>query len=161
MITRKQAFTTLKSLNPAPVFLDAYRVEWLPENLDIYFGPPEGFFLAPDMQVHYTQNMLIPILDDGNFGIVTLYDPIDGSLIQKDVEQPEKIRARFENWQQYLAEIFIRIAETIEDDARIRRMGELIQYKYVEQTIALLNCARTKGYEGFGAAKKRFLCEVK
>jgi hypothetical protein len=39
----------------------------LPENLDVYFGAPEEFFLAPDTLPPYTRGRLVPVLDDGNF----------------------------------------------------------------------------------------------
>lgn len=69
--TRDEAYEALASLNPAPIFLESYRVRSLPENLDIYFGPPEEFFIASDTQDRYTGGRLVPILDDGNFRLVT------------------------------------------------------------------------------------------
>src|SRR5262245_32575415 len=102
--TRKQASAAPASFNPAPVFLDSYRVNPLPENLDIYFGPPEEFFIAPDTQELYTHNRLVPILDDGNFGLVTFLDPDTRNLVQIDVESPAETRAVFRHWQQYLAD---------------------------------------------------------
>jgi hypothetical protein len=65
--TREQAFAGLASLNPAPVFLDSYRNRHLVENVEIYFGPPEEFFIAPETQALYTRDRLVPILDDENF----------------------------------------------------------------------------------------------
>ena len=68
--------------------VNLYRQKRLPENLDIYFSPPEEFFLASDTQSPYTDGGLIPILDDGNFGIVTFLDPETRTIVQKDVECP-------------------------------------------------------------------------
>ena len=86
------------------------------ENLDIYFGPPEEFFLASDTQSPYTDGGLIPILDDGNFGIVTFLDPKARTIVQKDVERPFEECARFQDWQQYLGWLVIVLAESIDDD---------------------------------------------
>ncbi len=60
MGTREQAQAARASLNPAPIFLDAYRSQRLPLNLDIFVGVPEEFFLAPDTETAYTGGRLIP-----------------------------------------------------------------------------------------------------
>src|SRR3954471_7387307 len=138
MATREQARAALEALDPAPIFLEAYRSVRLPMNLDIYFGPPEEFFLAPDTETAYTGGRLIPILDDGNFGIITFYDPDTGALLQKDIESPREILARFEDWQQYLADLMIRIAEMIEDDAEVRGVAELIGFRHYPELMAFL-----------------------
>ena len=131
--TRNQSFDALASLNPAAVFLDSYKVKRLPENLDIYFGPPEEFFLASDTQEDYTHNHLIPILDDGNFDLITFLDPDTKKLIQMDIESADEIRATFQHWQQYLAALMIRIGESVDDDARIRRMVKLIGFTHTDE----------------------------
>src|SRR5262245_11649442 len=102
--TRDQAYAALASLKPAPIFLESYRSRPLPENLDIYFGPPEEFFIAPETQDPCTGGRLVPILDDGNFGLVTFLDPDTKALVQIDVESPGEVRASFRHWQQYLAD---------------------------------------------------------
>jgi hypothetical protein len=161
MATRKQAFEALKALNPAPVFLQSYQDERLPENLDIFFRPPEELFLAPETQTAYTQGRLIPILDDGNFGIVTFYDPSTGSLIQKDVESPAEIRAQFHNWQQYLAHLVVRIAETVDDETRVERMATLLQFKYCNEVFAFLDEVATEPYERYHSKRQKFISDLK
>ena len=104
-MTREKALATLKQLNPAPVFLDSYHKKQLPENLDIFFGPPEEFFMTIENQDPYNEGRLVPILDDGNFGVVTFFDPLKGLLVQKDVEDPDNILRSFQNWQQFVASI--------------------------------------------------------
>jgi hypothetical protein len=128
--TREQAYAALASLNPAPVFLDSYRIKRLPEDLDIYFGPPEEFFIAPDTQELYTDSRLVPILDDGNFGLVTFLDPDTRELVQMDVESPAESRAVFRHWQQYLADLMIRVGESVDDDSRVRRMAQLVGFAH-------------------------------
>lgn len=131
--TREQAYASLASLNPAPIFLESYRVSSLPENLDIYFGPPEEFFFAPDTQEVYTGKRLIPILDDGNFGLVTFLDPGTRELVQMDVESPAESRSVFWHWQQYLADLMIRVGESVDDDSQVRRMAELVGFSHTDE----------------------------
>jgi hypothetical protein len=131
--TREQAFAALASLNPAQVFLNSYNVKPLAENLDIYFGPPEEFFIAPETQELYTHNRLVPILDDGNFGLVLLLNPETRELVQMDVESPPEVRAVFQHWQQYLAELMIGIGESVDDDGRVRRIADLIGFAHTDQ----------------------------
>ncbi|QDT71478.1 hypothetical protein [Lacipirellula limnantheis] len=144
--TREQAYAALGSLNPSPVFLESYRVKPLPENLDIYFGPPEEFFIAPDTQELYTRNRLVPILDDGNFGLVTFLDPDTRELIQLDVESPDESRAVFHHWQQYLAALMIRVGESVDEDSRVRRMAELVGFSHTDKLFD--HFARTAALSG-------------
>jgi hypothetical protein len=143
---REQAFDALASLKPAAVFLDSYRVKQLPEGLDIYFGPPEEFFIAPDTQEVYTRNRLVPILDDGNFGLVTFLDPDTRGLVQIDVESPNESQAIFQHWQQYLAALMIRIGESVDVDERVRRMANLVGFAHTEELFAYFS--RTQGLNG-------------
>jgi hypothetical protein len=161
MITREQALAALASLNPAPVFLQAYHSKRLPENLDIYFGPPEEFFLAPDTQGTYTEGRLVPILDDGNFGIVTFLDPATKSLLKKDVEVPSEVVAQFQNWQQYLADLLIWIAETVEDDDAVRRIAGVLQFKYADETLAFLERVAHEPHDQYETSKSAFLSSLK
>jgi hypothetical protein len=144
--TRDQAYAALASLSPAPVFLDSYRVKPLPENLDIFFGPPEEFFIAPDTQELYTHKRLIPILDDGNFGLVTFLDPNTRELVQLDVESPGESRATFRHWQQYLADLMIRVGEGVDEDERVRHIARLIGFAHTDELFA--HFARTQGLSG-------------
>jgi hypothetical protein len=131
--TREQACAALASLDPAAVFLDSYRVRSLTENLDIDFGPPEEFFIAPDTQALYTRGRFIPILDDGNSGIVTFLDPDTRTLIQIDVESPNEQRAHFNHWQQYLAELMVRVGESVDSDDRVRRVADLVGFDHTQE----------------------------
>ena len=160
MATRDEALAALLSLDPAPIFGESYRQKQLPENLDIYFGPPEEFFLASDTQSPYTDGGLIPILDDGNFGIVTFLDPKTRTIVQKDVESPFEEYARFQNWQQYLGSLVINMAESIDDDERLERMADLVGFKYLEEALALLDSLGNARYEETERAKAGFLATL-
>ena len=100
---------------------------------------------------------MIPILDDGNFGIVTFLDPETRTIVQKDVERPFEEYARFEKWQQYLGSLVINMAESIDDDERLRLMSDLIGYKYFEETLTLLDSLGNAPYEEYQRAKAGFL----
>lgn len=158
MTIRDEARHALGLLNPSPVFLQIYEGRRLPESLDIYFGCPEEFFLAPDTLPAYTEGRLIPILDDGNFDLITFYDPTSGGLVQKDIESPHEVRARFASWQQYLADLMIRIAESIDDDERLRRVARLIDFQHFDELLAFLDACRDHPpAEEYYRRKARFL----
>ncbi len=158
--TREQAYRTLAALEPAPVFLQSYQGKPLPEDLDIYFGPPEEFFLAPDTQELYTRGRLVPLLDDGNFGLVTFYDPDTRALIQLDVESPHESRTRFENWQQYLADLMIRVAESIESDERIRRIAALVGFAHTDALFEFFRRMEELPADEYEAARAQFIRSI-
>jgi hypothetical protein len=161
MATREEAFAALASLNPAPVFLESYRSERLPNNLYICFGPPEEFFLAPETQDSYTEGLLIPILDNGNFDLVTFLDPATRSLVQKYVEEPAHVQAVFTNWQQYLADLFIRMTEGIfDDDSEARLGGVSIGFAHIEETLRFLDRMTGLASEEYYAARAEFIASI-
>jgi hypothetical protein len=153
--TREQALAALASLNPAQVFLDSYGNGRLPENLDIYFGPPEEFFIAPETQQVYTRNLLVPILDDGNFGLVTFLDPKARELVEMDVESPES-RTVFQHWQQYLAALMIRIGESVDQDDRVRKIADLIGFAHTDELFAHFAKAQSLNGAAWQEASRRF-----
>lgn len=158
--TREEAFEALASLQPAAVFLDSYRCESLPENLDIYLGPPEEFFIAADTQELYTGNRLVPILDDGNFGLVTFLDPDTGQLVQIDVETPDERRATFQHWQQFLADLMIRIGGSEDDDERVRRMAELVAFAHTDQLFEYFARSQELSGNAWQEARRKFLLSI-
>jgi hypothetical protein len=157
MTTREHAFEILASLKPSPVFLEAYRTPRLPEDLDIYFGCPEEFFLAPETLPAYTEGRLVPILDDGSFDTVTFYDSASGGLVQKSVESPREIVATFANWPQYIVHLMIRIAESVDDDDQLRRMGDLIGFRHFDQLMEFFAVGRNETFEEFQRRKLQFI----
>ncbi len=140
--TRQQALDALSSWHPAPVFLEAYATRRLPEDLDLYVGPPEELFLAPETQAPYTRGRIVPILDDGSFGVVTFHDPEARALVQIGVEQPGKTRATFRTWQQYLASLMLRIGESVDDDDQIRRISDLVLFRHADELFELWRGSR-------------------
>jgi hypothetical protein len=154
--TREQAYRTLASLKPAPVFLQSYEAKPLPDNLEIYFGPPEEFFIAPDTQEVYTQGRRVPILDDGNFGLVLFFDPVARTLVEFDVESPQKETATFRHWQQYLAHLMIRIADSTDDDEEIRRIVGIIQFAHTRELFEYFDRSRQLEGDAWWEARRRF-----
>lgn len=159
--TRDQAYLALAALNPAPVFLDAYRTRALPLSLDIYIGVPEEFFIAPDTQEAYTANVLIPILDDGNFGLVTFLNPESGELVQMYVDdesgEPHAIHC---GWQQYLASLLVRIAESEDDDETLRDIASLLGFSEIDAFTAFLTQSASMEGEAYELARERFIGSV-
>lgn len=161
MTTREQARQTIELLGVAPIFSECYTTKRLPHNLDIFFSPPEEFFLAADSQERYAKGKLIPLLDDGNFGIVTFYDPDRRVFVQKDVESPEETAAEFTNWQQYLADLMMRIGEAIDDDDELREIAALLQFKHFDVTLAFLDSEEDGiSYEAFSERRRKFIASL-
>jgi hypothetical protein len=154
--TRDQSYRALSSLHPASVFLESYRTRPLPENLDIYFGPPEEFFIAPDTQEAYTRGRLIPILDDGNFGLVLFLDPDAGVLLQIDVESPDEVRATFRYWQQYLADLMVRVGEAEGSDDRIRRIADLVGFAHTGKLFEFFDRVQSMRGDAWWKARRQF-----
>ena len=49
------------------------------------------------------------------------------------------------------------MAESIDDDERLRRMADLVGFKYLEETLTLLDSLGTASYEETQRAKADFL----
>ena len=158
--TREQAYAALASLNPAPVFLESYRSRSLPENLEIYFGPPEEFFIAPDTQALYTRNRLVPILDDGNFGLVTFLDPTTRELLQMDVESPHEPQATFRHWQQYLADLMVRVGESVDEDEHVRRIAGLVGFAHTDELFEYFARSEALSGDAWWEARRQFPLDI-
>jgi hypothetical protein len=158
--SRDRAYAALASLNPASVFLQSYQSRSLPEGLEIYFGPPEELFLAPETQERYTGNHLVPLLDDGNFGLVTFLDPDTRELVQIDVESPDESRTIFQHWQQYLADLLLQIGESVEDDEDLRRIADLIGFAHTDELFAYFARTDELSPDEWSEAREQFLSSI-
>ena len=157
--SREQAYDALVRWQPAPIFLESYRSNRLPENLDIFCGPPEEFFLSPESQTIYTHERIIPILDNGNFDLVVFDDPAADQLMQIPIEDPTDI-TRFLNWQQYLAHLMLRVGESVDDDHRIRRIADLIHFRYVDRLFDLWERVGHSPYDEYMQSCRSFVAEL-
>lgn len=155
--TREQSFNALASLQPAAVFLEAYQGHSLPHNLASFFGPPEELFIAPDSQAPYTKGHLIPLLDDGCFCTVTLFNPSTGRLIQRSMELPEEGIVTLQNWQQYLATVMLRMAESLEEEEdAIRAIAAILDFHHVDALLAHLEHAQALTGDAWWQARAAF-----
>ena len=159
-ISRDKSYAALAELKPAPVFLQSYQSKRLPEDFDIYFGPPEELFLAPATDEEYPWGDRIPILDDGNFGLLLFVDPKTKKLIRIDIESPDEIHDEFENWQQYLADLMIRIGEGIDDDNRARRAAEVMGFAHVDELFDFFSRTQSMSVSAYESAKRHFLANI-
>lgn len=160
IISRDKSYAALAKLKPAPVFLQSYQSKRLPEDLNIYFGPPEELFLAPATDEEYPWGDRIPILDDGNFGLLLFVDPGTKKLAQIDIECPDEIHDEYENWQQYLAELMIRIGEGIDDDKRVRRAAKVIAFAHVDGLFDFFSRTQALSGRAYKKAKRQFLASL-
>jgi hypothetical protein len=154
--TREQALAALARWRPAPVFLESYQSRRLPENLDIYFGPPEELFLAPETQALYTKDVIIPILDDGNFDCVLFDDPAANQLVELPVEEPDDV-TRFANWQQYLARLMMSVGESRDDDDQVRRIADLVEFRYTDELFAFWERIDGLAYDEYERTRRAFI----
>ena len=155
--SREEALAALTSLNPAPIFLDAYRMQRLPENLDFHIGAPAEFFLAPATQDAYTQGRFVPLLDDGCFSAVLMFDPATRELREIELESPQAAPTPFRHWQHYLAHLMLRIGESIDEVERLRRIAALVGFEHAALFFDFL--ARSEGLRGaaWSTARDEFL----
>lgn len=156
-VTREQSLDTLKTLGVAPMFVQSYNDKRLPRDLDIFFGPPEEFFIEPDTQQLYTHERLIPLLDDGNFALVLFYDPEKKVFIRKYLEHPEE-EIHYSNWQQYLADLMIEIAENSDaEDSELAEIADILEFKKLGEVLAFLDSAHEISWEQYHANKAEFI----
>ena len=64
--------------------------------------------------------------------------PHSGELFCFSIELPQQALRSYANWQQYVADLMLRIAEIEEDDAEVVRLGKLIGFEDFDALFALL-----------------------
>jgi hypothetical protein len=80
----------------------------------------------------------VTVCEDGNFGVVTFYDRDAESFVQKAVESPQASPLVLASWQQYLADLFIRIAESGVSDEELEQIAGVIGFRHMERTLAFM-----------------------
>ena len=116
--------------------------------------------MAPDQQDRYTQGGLTPLLDDGNFGLVLFFEPATGGFVEKDVERPDDVRHRYENWHQYLANQVIRMAESGVSDERLQSISSEIGFRHLAAAIQFLDRCGDLPADEFERQRQEFLTSV-
>ena len=56
-----------------------------------------------------------------------------------DVEEPEDSRTVLTSWQQYLADVFIRIAESGADDHELAVLAQVIGFLHMDRTLEFMD----------------------
>lgn len=160
-VTREQALETLESLGVAAIFIHAYLDNELPDHMELYFRPPDEFFLAPDTQEEYTQGRLIPLLDNGSFNLVLFYDPESKTFVRKYVEDPDdpNTQTHYANWNQYLADLMIDIVEGAEedDDGELEKIAKRIEFERLYDVIAFVDSLSSVPYEEHDERRSGFI----
>ena len=77
-------------------------------------------------------------MDEGSFDTALLLHPHSGELFCYSIEWPQQALRSYANWQQYLADLMLRITEIEEDDAEVVHLGKLIGFEDFDALFALL-----------------------
>ena len=85
-----------------------------------------------------TEGRLIPIVDDGNFYDICLYDPQQRKFVVKFIEEPDKPVREFDSWQQYLAYKLLEIAESGPSEGELIAIAEAVGFNYTAELLSLL-----------------------
>ena len=92
-----ESLNTIRSLGLAPIFEDLYFGREVPANLRVYMSYPSQFRSASlSTWLPLTEGRLIPIVDDGNFYDICLYDPQQRKFVVKGVTVSASARAKIE-----------------------------------------------------------------
>jgi hypothetical protein len=72
----------------------------------------------------------------------------------------DESRATFLHWQQYLADLMIRIGESVDDDEQVHRMAKLVGFAHTDELFAYF--ARTKAWsdDAWWEARRKFLLGI-
>ena len=134
-----ESLDTIRALGLAPVFEDLYFAREVPANLGIYMCYPRQFRNATlDEWKPLTEGRLVPIVDDGNFYNICLFDPRRRKFVIKFVEEPEETVREFDSWQQFLAYALLQIAESGPGEDELIRLADVMGFHYTPGLLLLL-----------------------
>lgn len=155
-----ESLNTIRSLGLPPVIEDLYFGRPVPGDLRIYMNYPSEFRGARlDAWAPLTEGGLIPLVDDGNFSEVGLYDPGNGTFIVKSIEEPDRTLRRFDSWQQYLAFRLLAIADSGAGEEELARVAEVVAFKYTAPLLSLLREMETLPDQEIDQRTERFIAE--
>ena len=134
-----ESLDTIRTLGLARIFEDLYFGREVPTNLQIYMRYPSEFRDATlDEWRPLTEGNLIPIVDDGNFCNICLFDPLRRKFVVKFVEEPARIVREFDSWQQYLAYALLEIADSGPSDEELIQVAEAVGFYHTAELLSLL-----------------------
>ena len=135
-----ESLNVIRSLGLAPVFEDLYFGREVAAGLETCMRYPDEFrnsSLADWKSL--TSGGLVPIVDDGNFQEVCLFDTQRHRFVVKSVEEPTEIVREFASWQQYLAQRLLEMADSGMDDAELEQVAKTMGFLRTGEFIDLLN----------------------
>jgi hypothetical protein len=134
-----ESLNAIRSLKIAPVFEDLYFSKAVPANLQVYMGYPIQFHNTSlnDWQP-LTAGGLIPIIDDGNFYDICLFDQARRKFVVKFLEEPSRIKREFDTWQQFLAYKLLEIAESGLSEEELVEVAEAVEFRRTPELLSLL-----------------------
>ena len=135
-----ESLYAIRRLGLARVFEDLYFGSDVPAGLQIYMRYPREFHSGSlvDWQP-LTLGGLIPILADGNFQEVCLFDSRAGRFVVKSIEEPAVAACEFVSWQQFLAHRLVEIADSGLDGAGFAALANAVGFARTNELIALLD----------------------
>ena len=135
-----ESLNTIRTLGLAPVFEDLYFGRDVPANLQIYMRYPTEFRNATlDEWKPLTEGgSLIPIVDDGNFYNICLFDTRRRKFIVKSVEEPERIVTEFDSWEQYLAYALLEIGDSGASEDELIQVADTVGFRHTAELLSLL-----------------------
>lgn len=134
-----ESLQAIRSLGLAPIFESLYFGKDVPESVALYMSYPSVFresTLAEGGPL--TEGGLVPIVDDGNFDNVCLFDPQRQVFVVKLVEEPDQVVTEFASWQQYLAFALLEIVDSGADDDELIELASVTGFKRTNELIALV-----------------------
>jgi hypothetical protein len=135
-----ESLDTIRTLGLAPVFEDLYFGREVPANLQIYMRYPTEFRnTTPDKWNPLTEGgRLVPIVDDGNFYNICLFDALRRKFVVKSVEEPERMVREFDSWQQYLAYTLLEIGDSGASENELIQVAETVEFRHTAELLSFL-----------------------
>ena len=135
-----ESLNIIRSLGLAPVFEDLYFGRDVPAGLVTYMRYPAEFRnTSLDDWQSLTSGGLVPIVDDGNFQEVCLFDTQRRRFVTKSIEEPAENVQEFDSWQQYLAQRLLEIADSGLDYTELGDVASTVGFERTAELIALLD----------------------
>jgi len=155
-----ESLNTIRSLGLAPIFEDLYFGREVPANLRVYMSYPSQFRSGSlNTWLPLTEGRLIPIVDDGNFYNVCLYEPQQRKFVVKFIEEPDKTAREFDSWQQYLAYKLLEIADSGPSEAELTEVAEAVGFNYTPELLLLLREMEALSDQEIDERTERFIRE--
>jgi len=153
-----ESLNAIRTLGLAPVFEDLYFGREVPSNLQIAMRYPTEFHNTTlDEWKPLTEGSLIPIVDDGNFSSICLFDPSKRKFVVKLIEEPARIVREFDSWQQYLAYALLEIADSGLSEEELTQLAGTIGFRHTAGLLSLLRDMETLSDDAIDEREAQFI----